>query len=221
MSTILELREKRAKAWDAAKAFLDGKRGESGLLSAEDTAVYEKMETDVAAYGKEIERLERQAAVDAELAKPTSAAITNRPNGVLGGDGKAGRASGEYKNAFWKAIRGKSTAEVMNSLNIGTDSEGGYLVPDEFERTLIEALNDANILRGMATVINTSSGERKIPVVASQGTAEWVEEEGVIPESDNTFAAVNLGAHKVATTLKVSDELLNDSAFNLETYIAR
>lgn len=42
MSKILELREKRAKAWDAAKAFLDSKRGGDGLLSAEDTTTYEK-----------------------------------------------------------------------------------------------------------------------------------------------------------------------------------
>ena len=66
MSRILELREKRAKAWDVAKKFLDSKRGEDGLLSAEDTAVYEKMEKEVVDLGKEIERLERQAAIDAE-----------------------------------------------------------------------------------------------------------------------------------------------------------
>ncbi|WP_439108387.1 hypothetical protein [Alkalihalophilus pseudofirmus] len=41
MSKILELREKRAKAWDAAKAFLDSKRGGDGLLSAEDTTTYD------------------------------------------------------------------------------------------------------------------------------------------------------------------------------------
>ena len=63
MNKILELREKRAKAWDAAKAFLDSKRGTDGLISAEDTAVYEKMETDVVNLGKEIDRLERQAAL--------------------------------------------------------------------------------------------------------------------------------------------------------------
>ncbi len=42
MSKILELREKRAKVWEAAKAFLDSKRGNDGLLSPEDTATYEK-----------------------------------------------------------------------------------------------------------------------------------------------------------------------------------
>ena len=38
MNQILELREKRAKAWDAAKAFLDSKRGADGMLSAEDAS---------------------------------------------------------------------------------------------------------------------------------------------------------------------------------------
>ena len=67
MNQILALREKRAKAWEAAKAFLESKRGTDGLLSAEDTATYDRMEADVVNLGKEIERLERQAAIDAEL----------------------------------------------------------------------------------------------------------------------------------------------------------
>ncbi len=56
MNQILELRDKRAKTWDAAKAFLDSKRGSNGLLSAMDTAVYDKMETNVVNLGKEIDR---------------------------------------------------------------------------------------------------------------------------------------------------------------------
>ena len=59
MNKILELREKRAKAWETAKAFLDTKRGADGIVSAEDTAVYDKMEADVVALGNEIDRLER------------------------------------------------------------------------------------------------------------------------------------------------------------------
>ena len=70
MNKILELREKRAKAWEAAKAFLDTKRGTDGLVSPEDTATYEKMEADVVALGKEIDRLEKQEALDRELSKP-------------------------------------------------------------------------------------------------------------------------------------------------------
>ena len=70
MKKILELREKRAKAWEMAKSFLDSKRGEDGLLSAEDTAAYEKMEQEVVDLGKEIERLERQAAMAALRDRP-------------------------------------------------------------------------------------------------------------------------------------------------------
>lgn len=219
MNKILELREKRAKAWEAAKAFLDSKRGNDGLLSAEDTAAYEKMEADVVALGKEIDRLERQAAIDLELSKPLNTPLTHKP--VQTGEEKTGRASSEYKNAFWKAMRSKMSFEVQNALQVGTDSEGGYLVPDEFERTLVEALEEENIFRQIAKVVTTSSGDKKIPVVASKGTASWVDEEGSIPESDDSFGQVSIGAYKLATMIKVSEELLNDSVFNLESYIAK
>lgn len=221
MSMILELREKRAKAWETAKAFLDTKRGNDGLLSTEDTATYEKMEKDVVDLGKEIDRLERQATIDAELNKPTSTPLTNQPNGNVDGEKKKGRASDQYRRSFWNAMRQKNFYDVENALQVGTDSEGGYLVPDEFEQTLVEALEEENFFRNIATVIQTASGDRKIPVVASKGEAAWIDEEGAFVESDETFGQVSIGAYKVGTMIKVSDELLNDSAFNLEAYISK
>lgn len=118
-------------------------------------------------------------------------------------------------------MRGKNSGAIQNALQVGTDSEGGYLVPDEFERQLIEGLESENIFRRIAKVIQTSSGERKIPVVASKGDASWMDEEGSYVESDLSFNQVLLGAHKLGTLVKVSEELLNDSAFNLPSYIAR
>lgn len=221
MNKILELREKRARAWDAAKAFLDAKRGNDGLLSAEDTATYDRMEADVVNLGKEIDRLERQAAIDAELNKPINSPITNKPNGRVDGDMKTGRAGDEYKKAFWNAMRKKNYYDVSNALQVGTESEGGYLVPDEYERKLVEALEEENFFRSLATVIQTSNGERKIPVVASKGEASWIDEEGAFPESDDSFGQITIASYKVATMIKVSDELLNDNVFNLENYIAK
>lgn len=55
MKKILEMREKRAKAWDAAKAFLDA-RADGGVLSAEDNATYEKMVADVDAMARQERR---------------------------------------------------------------------------------------------------------------------------------------------------------------------
>ena len=157
MNQIQELREKRAKAWDAAKAFLDTKRGNDGLLSAEDVATYDKMEADVVNLGKEIDRLERQSALDAELNKPTADPLTNKPvsNGM---DAKSGRASDEYKKAFWNVMRAKNPRyDVVNALQIGTDSEGGYLAPDEFERVLIDSLEEENIFRKLAHLMDAET----------------------------------------------------------------
>ena len=219
MNKILALREKRANLWNETKAFLDSHRGEDGMVSAEDNATYEKMEADVVALGKEIERLERQAAIDREMDQPTASPLVSRP--VAPNDKKQGRASDEYRNAFWGMIRNRNlTPGVMNDLQIGTDTEGGYLVPDEFEHTLVQGLEEENVLRSLCTVIQTSSGDRKIPIVTAHGTASWVDEEDPIPTSDETFGQISIGAHKVATMIKVSDELLQDSVFNLESYIA-
>ena len=219
MNRIQELREKRAKAWDAAKAFLDAKRGTDGLLSAEDVATYDKMEADVVNLGKEIDRLERQFALDAELNKPTADPLTGKPAANCM-DTKSGRASDEYKKAFWNIMRAKNPRyDVVNALQIGTDSEGGYLAPDEFERTLVAALEDENIFRKLAKVIQTSSGDRKIPVVTTHGSASWLDEEELVPESDEAFGQTSIGAFKLGTFIKVSDELLNDSVFDLQSYI--
>ncbi|HBL84700.1 MAG: capsid protein [Clostridiales bacterium GWF2_38_85] len=221
MNKILELREKRAKAWEAAKAFLDTKRGTDGLISVEDTVTYDKMEADVVALGKEIDRLERQEALDRELNLPLNTPLTGKPV-VPGAETKTGRASDEYKKAFWNALRSKTpNYEILNALQIGSDTEGGYLVPDEFEKTLIESLTEENIFRQLAHVIQTANGDRKIPVVASKGTASWIEEEGAIPESDDVFGQTNIGAYKLGTMIKVSEELLNDGVFDLQGYISK
>ena len=219
--TILELREKRAKAWEAAKAFLDSHRTDKGVLSAEDDAAYSRMEQEITDLGKEISRMERLEALDAQMKEPVNQPLTGKPMGGRTIE-KTGRASEEYKTKFWNAMRSKvPLPSVVNALEEGTDSEGGYLVPDEYERTLVEALEEENVFRQLAKVIRTSSGDRKIPVVATKGTASWIDEEGAYTESDDSFGQVSIGAYKVGTMIKVSEELLNDSVFDLESYIAK
>lgn len=110
--------------------------------------------------------------------------------------------------------------DPQGALSVGTDSAGGYTVPDEFERKLIQGLEDANVMRGLATVIPSISGTKSIPVVSAHGTATWTAEAAAHTESDETFATVTLDAYKVSRLIKVSKELLNDSAFDLEAYMA-
>ena len=221
MNQIVTLREKRAQAWDAAKAFLEAKRQPDGTIAAEDALTYEKMEKTVEDLGREVNRLERQAVIDLEMNAPTSTPVLNQP-GTQEPAAKTGRATEAYKTAFWRVMRQKAVPhEVFNALQIGTESEGGYLVPDEYERTLIDRLEELSIFRQLAHVIRTDSGNRLIPVVASKGTASWIGEGVQYPESDDSFGQVTIGAHKLVTTIKVSEELLNDSVFDIAAYIAQ
>ena len=219
--TIQELREKRAKAWDEARNFLDSKRNDSGLLSEEDSKTYDAMEAQIVAYGKEIDRLERQEKLNTEMNAPTSAPIVSVPGGHSAESEKSGRASAEYNKAFWNNVRNRNWVDVRNDLQIGEDSEGGFLCPDEFEKKLIESLEEENVFRPLATKIQTSSGDRKIPIITQKGEAVWMEEEEAYTLSDDAFGQLNLSAYKVGTAIKISEELLNDSVFDLPSYIAK
>lgn len=220
MSKSVELRQKRSELWEKAKLFLDNAKRNGDVLSADDRATYEKMEQEIVDLGKEIGIIERREALDLEMSKPTSAPISTNPNTKT--EEKTGRSSDEYKKSFWLAMRNKKNPyEAVNALQIGTDSEGGYLVPDEYESTLIEKLHDENIIRQYAAVIKSSNGDKKIPVVAGYGEATWTDEEAAYTESDDSFGVITLGAHKLTSIIKVSEELLNDSAFDLEQYISK
>ena len=211
---ILELYDKRAKAWEAAKAFLDSHTDKDGNLSAEDAAAYDKMEKEVVELGKSIDRLQRQQAIDNELSRPTSAPITNAPKNSK----PAGfRASNEYKAAMLTALR-TEFRQVSDVLEEGTDANGGYLVPEEYDRRLIDVLNEENIMRSLATKI-TTSGEHKINVAANKPAAAWIEEGGAIQFADATFDQKLMDAHKLHVAIKITDELLYDNAFGLENYI--
>ena len=141
--TINELRAKRNQAWEAAKAFVETKRNSDGLLSDEDAKTYAQMEKKVQDYGAEIERMEAMSAMDAQLSKPTSTPITEKPmNGTSVNDQKpkTGRASDAYKDGMLKALR-TNFRQVSNVLQEGIDADGGYLVPEEYDDAKFAQIN--------------------------------------------------------------------------------
>ena len=215
--TILELREKRNKAWEAAKAFLESHRTEKGTLTAEDDATYTQMEQEINDLGKEIARLERQEALEAELNRPVNQPLTSKPGSGRGEEPKTGRASDEYRKAMLDAFR-SNFKRVSNILQEGVDADGGYLVPEEYDRRLIDTLSEENIMRRLATII-TTSGEHKINIAATKPAASWIEEGGALTFGDATFSQILLDAYKLHVAIKVTEELLYDNAFNLEGYI--
>lgn len=219
MSKILELRNKRNTLWEQTKSFLEEHRDQNGLVDAAAVEQYNRMAADVKALGDEIARLEDQIEMDARLSAATSAPVLTdmKPDKP---DARP-TASTKYNDAFWNMMRGSTAIEVRDALSVGVDQNGGYTVPDEFERQLLQALEENNIFRTLARTIRTNSGTRTIPIASDAGSASWIEEGSAIQESDMTFSQETLSAFKLGCMVKVSNELLNDSAFNIASYIAQ
>ena len=101
MSKILEMRQKRAEVWDKAKAFLDTHQDENGVMSAEDTETYERMEQEVVDLGRAIDRMERAEQMDREMnVEPANPVLAGRPERAMRSDPKHGTASDAYNRAF-------------------------------------------------------------------------------------------------------------------------
>ena len=215
--TIKNLLEKRAKVWKTAKSFVDTHEDKNGLLSAEDTATYNKMEKEIEDLTAAIDRQQRAAQREADLNKPLNSPLTNKPYKGEQSEKKSGRATDEYKDAMISAMR-SNFRNISNVLQEGVDSDGGYLVPEEYDSRLIEVLEEENIMRSLATTI-TTSGQHKINIAATKPAAAWIEEGGALSFGDATFDQIYLDAYKLHVAIKVTEELLYDNAFNLENYI--
>lgn len=102
----------------------------------------------------------------------------------------------------------------------GSDGSGGYLVPDTFDEKLTEQLAQENVLRKIGQVFKNSHRLR-IPVAKDMDCAAWVPEGTPIPFMDAEIGEIVIDAYKLATSIKVSDELLEDSGIDLEEYIQK
>ena len=216
--TILELMQKRNQALAAARNFAESHRTDKGTLSDEDSATYDKMEKEIMDMSREISRMQRQEAMEHELSQPVNSPITGRPYQPANEpEKKTGRASDEYRKGMLQALR-TNFRQISNVLQEGIDENGGYLVPEEYDHRLIDVLNEENIMRKLGTTI-TTSGQHKINIAATKPAAAWIEEGEALTFGDATFDQIMLDAYKLHVAIKVTEELLDDNAFQLENYI--
>lgn len=219
MKDINDLIQLRGNTIEQMKAVLNTAEKEERDLTADEERQFSEMEADQTSLKKRIDNMKRvedmQSDIDILSSVPLKAPLTN-------GSVKNAVASEEYTNAFDRYARqGKSAlgGEFLNALQVGTNSEGGYIVPEEFSSMLVEGLQDINELRNYVTVINTAS-DRNIPIESTLGVATWTAEEAADTLSDAAFGTVVLGAYKLSTIIKVSEELLNDASFDMTSYLA-
>lgn len=141
---------------------------------------------------------------------------------AAGIDGKEAASANTLKTeaycaAFWE---GMHTGLPLNALKEGSDGAGGYLVPDTYEETLVEALNEKNVLRQIGRTIQTTR-KLDIPVAYGGGDAVWAREGEPFAFTDVEFGKVTIDAHKLATSILVSDEMLEDGGIDLEAYLRK
>ena len=216
MTNLQNLIEKRAKAWEGAKAFVESKKDKDGLLKEEDVQTYNEMEAKIAQFSSEIERVSRMEQMEKELSKPMNTPLTGKPMTEKMQSEKE-QKNAMYKDAMLKALR-SNFRQVDNVLQEKVDADGGYLVPEEYDNRLIQSLEGENIMRQLGHTL-TTSGDHKINIAATTPAAAWIDEGGQLTFGEATFKQALLDAHKLHVAIKVTEELLYDSAFNLENYI--
>lgn len=156
---------------------------------------------------------------DIDLAK-TEDKLTKEVDDILTPE-KVNEITGnaDYINAFNMYVKGENLKDAVNAMTEGVDADGGYLVPLEYQKTVLQKLNDLGATRGISSVIGTTS-TRVIPTEGDAPTFNWVDEEGTYGETKSTFGQIQLGAYKLGGIIKVSEELLQDNMIGFDSYMA-
>lgn len=225
MITIKDLTEKRQNIWEQAKALLDVAEKENRDLDAAEAESYGKMTDDLNALRA---RIDRQVESDA-TSRDVEASLRN-----LGLNTSGAASATDLSEQFRQLARGEirsidmSAADFGKSLNTralskGVATAGGNLVPTSFYDQLVEHMVESSgVLQLGPTVLNTTGGEQlDIPVTTSYGAAALVAEAGVIAGTDPAFAKRSLGAYKYGQLVLAARELVDDSAFDLASFIAK
>jgi len=221
---LKELAEKRKNIFEQAKALLDRAESEGRALDATETEQYGKMNADLDGLRARIDREVEQRQIDADV----EASLRNS------GVNPSGTPAADLSEQFRQLAKGEIRSIDMaagdfgkaldaRALSKGTATAGGNTVPTSFYDRLVEHMVESSgVLQLGPTVLNTTGGEQlDIPVTTSYGAAALVAEAGTIAQSDPAFAKRSLGAYKYGQLVLASRELVEDSAFDLASFIAK
>ena len=215
----IELRGKRAELIKQATNIVDTAQAEGRSLNAEEKAKFDKMEADAQSIMSEIDIIERTAEMKKELAAKTEAREAAPKATRKGAFEKYLRngmsALNNEERSLMTEMRGTSTQVA------GTDSLGGFLVPQDFSNELDMALEFTGEVERLAKKLNTAGGALlDYPTVNDTATdANLISEAAAVTVQDVTFANKQLSAYNYASQVRVSMQLLQDNAFDLNAFL--
>ena len=215
----IELRGKRAQLIKDADAIVAAAQAEGRSMTSEEKTKFEAIEADARSFKQEIDIIERNAEMKKELAANKGEARSAAPKATA-------------SSAFSKYLRhgmGSLNAQERSLMEkrgtstqiVGTDSLGGFLVPQEFSNELDVATLFTGEVERLAKKLNTASGGLlDYPTVDDTATdAILTSEAGAVTTADMTFANKQLSAYNYSSLVKVSAQLLQDSAFDLNSFL--
>jgi len=112
-------------------------------------------------------------------------------------------------------------ADATRAMEVGDPTAGGTLVPDDFERAVINLRESYGLARQNCRVVPMASDTLTIPRISGNTTVYFPGEGGSITPSDLATDAVNLSAKKLAVLTLMSSELVEDSAINLAELVSQ
>ena len=107
------------------------------------------------------------------------------------------------------------------ALSVGSDPDGGFLVPEETEQTVMRSLKDISPIRSIASVRRVSSTTYKKPFAITGPGSGWVGETDARPETTSpTLAELSFPTMELYAMPSATQTLLDDSAVNIDEWLA-
>ncbi len=162
------------------------------------------------------------AALDEKLARQAIAA-KRAPRGFESAYDPQADAHGKAFNAFLrKGQEGDLIALERKAMSVGSDPEGGYMVPTELNARIATRLRDFTPMRQLATTIEISSDALEMLSDRNEAEANWVAETAARAETNTPqLGKVRIPVFEIAAQPKVSQKLLDDASINVEEYIGQ
>ena len=158
-----------------------------------------------------------EAALDTHQ-KEIEDAHTKLASAQMQGGGQGGVKDKEYSAAFQAHMR---KGEVQASLNKGTDADGGYLAPVEWDRTITDKLVKISPMRELAIVQTISTAGYTKLFNLGGTTSGWVGETAARTQTNTaTFAPLTYNTGEIYANPAATQQILDDAAINLEQWLA-
>lgn len=213
-------REERARLIAEAQALIPS----NGAMSKEADEKFERIMADANALKSTIEKAERASAIDAELraSQPLPSSVpASAVEQVKEKEEKRAKAFSKFLRVGERNLNAEELSEIR-SLSDTTGTAGAYTIPSGFQNELETALKFYGSVRKVARLIKTTTGN-PLPFPTMNDTQNvGAILSGSAAEADMSFNVVNFGSYTYTTkTITVPNELLQDSAFDLEAEIKK